>query len=358
MASDTPAFDQYARNLLNEPFSLQSSLPIKMRFFPQGSQPILLVSLHHSAGDGISWLHMLISLRKYLNGEKPPLVPLDNPSMLTGVVKKPYTTIPQQLRQSYQMISKVIQEAQGDKIITPSAQPSDFWGPVGMYPTLRARDFASLRKGSKALGYSINVLHMTAFALACSRGPAREKGNVISIAVSIDLRPYMEDKPPVFGNYVSLFYVRVPKKYWDDHREMLRVVNEQMQIWMDRFKNKEMSYPILVEKLLTLVGKKNFAWGARVARKKGQVNMSFAFSTMGNLDMVNKAGTRFKICELRSIVPQYGMFITSCSLVGKTINSISYPEAEYTTAEIGAFYDAYELALDELLALPSDQAKA
>jgi hypothetical protein len=181
---------------------------------------------------------------------------------------------------------------------------------------------------------------------------------VISIAVSIDLRPFMEDKTPVFGNYVSLFYVRVPKKYWDDHREMLRVVNEQMQIWMDRFKNKEMSYPILVEKLLTLVGKKNFAWGARVARKKGQVNMSFAFSTMGNLDMVNKAGTRFHICELRSIVPQYGMFITSCSLGGKTINSISYPEAEYTPAEIGAFYDAYEKALDELLTLPSDQAKA
>ena len=358
MASDTPAFDQYARNLLNEPFSLQSSLPIKMRFFPQGSQPILLVSMHHSAGDGVSWIHMLMSLRKYLNGGRPPLVPLNDPSMLLGIIKKPFATIPKQLWDSYKLFTEVGREFRGDKLITPTVRQADFWGPVGLYPTFHSRDLTDIKKGSKTLGYSINVLHLTALAMACSRGPARENGNVISIAMSIDLRPYFEGKAPVFGNYVSIFPIRISRQDWDDPLAILKTVNDQMQIWIERFKNKRMSFPLLLEKLMTLVGKKYFTWGARVVRKQGKVNMSFAFSTLGSFDIVNKEGARAQICELRSIVPQYGMFVTSSSLAGRTITSISYPEAEYTRAEIEAFYLAYEQALDELLALPSDQAKA
>jgi hypothetical protein len=214
-------------------------------------------------------------------------------------------------------------------------------------------------KVSKKLGYGINTLHMAAMAMACSRGPSKDKGNVISIVVSVDLRQYMEDNQPVFGNYVSIFFVRIKKNYWDDPQEVLRVIHEQMQTWVKRYKNKEMIYPFFIEKIYTMVGKKYYAWGARLARKKGLVSMSFAFSTLGKaFEIVNRNGQRAQICELRSIVPQYGLFMTSIAFDESTCNSISYPEAEYTHDEIVAFYHEYEKALDELLALPSDQAKA
>jgi NRPS condensation-like uncharacterized protein len=351
MASDTREFEDYARNFLNESFSLQQGLPLKMRYFSHGPQPILLVSMHHTAGDGVSWINMLMSLRKYLNGERPPFVPLDNPSMLWGVVKKPFWTIPKQLWQSYKLYTEIGKEYRGDKLITPTTKSADYWGPVGLYPTFHSRDFAAVKKLSKALGYSINVLQLTALAMACSRGPARESGNTISIAMSIDLRPYFEEKAPLFGNYVSLFPVRIPKKAWDDPMAMLKTVDDQMKIWIERFKNKQLSFPILLEKMMTVVGKKYYAWGARIVRKQGKLNMSFAFSTLGSFDIVNKEGTRAQICELRSIVPQYGVFVTSSSLSGRTITSISYPEAEYSRAEIEVFYQAYEKAMDELLAL-------
>ena len=344
-------FVTFRRNLLNEPFSLEQGLPLKMRYFPDDPQPVLFVSMHHMITDGLGWFHMEHSLLKYLNGEKPPLVPLDSPNMLPALIKKPYSTLPRQIYNSYKIYRKALQETKGEVIVTPSSRPVDFWGPVGMLQRFVSLDLKSLKKVSKALGYSINTMHLAALTMASIRGPGRDTGNTVCIVMSVDLRPFFEDKPPVFGNYTGIFTVRVPKRCWDDPKEIMRVIQEQMGKGMDSFKNKEIIFPWLIDKLFTVIGKKFYAWGARWVRKKGLVSMTFAFSTFSNIDIINSHGTKAQVSETMSLVPQYGLFVTSASLEGRTYIDISYPEAEYTHEEIEAFYNRYEQALGEILAL-------
>jgi NRPS condensation-like uncharacterized protein len=347
---DSTEYIEFRRNLINEPFSPQG-LPLKIRYLPDDKKPILFVSLHHMICDGMGWFHMENSLLKYLNGERPPILPLDSPNMLPGFIHKPYYTIPWQIYHSYRTIKKLVKEVEGTYIISPTNRPADFLGPTGMYQHFISHDLTALKKKSKNLGCGINTLHLTALSMACSRGPGRDKGDVIGINFSIDIRPFFDDKPPIFGNYVALFMIRVHKRYWDDPMGMMRVIQAQMDKWIGHFKKKELLLLFLIDKLYTFAGRKYYAWGVRWMKKKGLIPMTFAFSTLGSLDSLNSHGTMAQVCETLSIVPQHGLFVTSCSLEGMTNTNISYPEAEYSYEEAEAFFRAYDHALGEILAL-------
>jgi len=81
---------QYRSELLNESFPLEQAIPIKIRYLPDDPMPVLLISIHHVACDGMSWIHMVGSLICYLNGKTPPFVPLDNPSVIPALLIRPF----------------------------------------------------------------------------------------------------------------------------------------------------------------------------------------------------------------------------------------------------------------------------
>lgn len=351
MQYNSKEYIEYRRNLINEPFSLEQGLPIKIRYIPDDPTPVLLLSMHHIACDGVGWFHMENSLLKYLNGKHPPEIPIDNPSLLPALLNKPYYTAPMQLYRSFKIFRDSQRKNKGHVIIPASSRPTDFFGPVGVHQHFLTHDLKKLKSKSKEIGYSINVLHLTALTMALSRGPGKDKGNVVGIMVSMDLRTNFEEKKPVFGNYVVEFMVRTPKKYWDNPKEILHTIDEQLKLNMQRVKNKEIVFPLFVDKLFTLVGKKNYARGARQVKKKGLLQTSCAFSTLGNIDFINSHGTKAQVCETMSIVPQHCLFVTSSSLDGKTNTNVSYPEDEFAHDDILEFIKRYEQAMGELLTL-------
>ena len=348
---DTAEFISYRRDLLNEPFSLQEGLPIKIRYLPDDPQPILFLAFHHMIADGRSWFHLENSLLRYLNGDKPPENPLDSPNMLPALVKKPYSTLPAQIYTSYRLFKKDIQKYKGQNMITASSRPADFFSPADAEFYILPFELARVKAKGKELDAGVNILLLAAFARTISRGPGRDTGDAIGIAIPIDLRPYYDEKPPVFGNFISMFWVRIHRTYWDNPRAMIKEIKAQMYEYINRYKNKEMIVPNLIEKLCTLVGKKNYVRAARIARKRGFLPMTCSYAAMGNIDHINSSGTKARICETMSMVPHFALFMVTMSLEDRILTGLSYPEAEFTREEINAFIQNYNLALAELLAL-------
>jgi NRPS condensation-like uncharacterized protein len=347
---DTNEYRAYRRDLLNDPFALQQGLAIKIRYLPDAPQPILLISLHHMVGDGMSWFHLENSLLKYLNGQKPQQLPLDKPNMLPGLLKKPYYTFPLQVWRSYQLLKADARDSRGQKMICASSRPVNFFSPADARLHILPFDLERIRTKGKELDVGINILLLAALVLTVSRGPGRDQGDVIGVAIPIDLRPNYEC-PPVFGNFVATFWVRIHRRYWDDPIAMIRETKRQMYLYINRYKNKEMITPNLIDKLLTIGGKKLFALGARMAKRKGLLPMTCSYSAIGNIDSVNSYGTRARVCETMSMVPHLAIFMVTLSLGGKLFAGFTYPEAEFDHAEIDGFIKSYDKALEDILNL-------
>jgi NRPS condensation-like uncharacterized protein len=347
---DTDEYRAYRRDLLNEPFALQQELPIKMRYLPDDPQPVLLLSLHHMVGDGMSWLHLENSLLKYLNGQKPPQLPLDNPNMLPALLKKPYYTFPLQVWRSYQLLNADAQESKGRKMISASTRPANVFGPADAYLHILPFDLERIRNKGKEMDVGINILLLAALVLTVSRGQVRDQGDVIGVAIPVDLRPYYEC-PPIFGNFVVNFWVRINRSYWDDPYAMIMEIRRQMRLGVNRYKNKEMITLNLFEKLNIAFGKKVFAFGARLAKRKGLIPMTCGYSSIGNIDSVNSYGTRARVCETMSMVPHHTFAMVTMSLEGKLFAGFSYPEAEFDHNEIDCFIQAYDKTLEHIMNL-------
>ena len=347
---DSEEYIDYRRALLNEPFSLQCGLPLKIRYLPDDPQPMLLLSLHHMAGDGMSWLHLMDSLLRYLNNDKPPQLPLDDPNMLPALVKRPHFTLPAQIRRSFQLFKEDIRKAEGLKMIPASSRPADFFSPAEARMHILPFDIDRIMAKCKELNVGVNILLLSALALAVSRGPGRDQGDMIGIAIPTDLRPYY-DKPPIFGNFVSTFWVRIHRRNWSNPKAMLNEVKTQMYARINRYKNKEMIAQFLIEKLSTLAGKKLYSLGARIAKRKGLLPMTCSYSAIGNIDSINSYGSRARICEAMCMFPHFAIIMITINLEGKIFAGLSYPEAEFTRDEINAFIQSYNQALAELLEL-------
>ncbi|MBN1187525.1 MAG: hypothetical protein JXB49_34935 [Bacteroidales bacterium] len=347
---ESEEFVDYRRNLLNEPFSLQQGLPIKIHYIPDDPKPVLLLSIHHMICDGISWYHLGNSLLSYLNGNKPPSVPLESHSQLPALLRKPYYGIPIKIYKSFIQLREDMRMNKGLKVISASSRPVDFFGPSDMSIHLLSYDFNSVKMKAKELNvFSVNVLMITALAMAISQGPGKDNGDVIAIPFSIDLRQFFDKQPPVFGNYVSTFWLRIHKKYLDNPKQILEVVKTQFYQNIKRFKDNTMLVPMTFEKFQTLVGTKYYALGAKIAFKKGLISMSCNFSTLGSLDMFNSHGTRAKVCECMSGCPQHGLFMFYATIDNKFFIGFTYPEAEFTRKEIDHLIKLYEIALGQLL---------
>lgn len=347
---NSPEYLEYRKNLMNEPFSLQQGLPIKIRYIPDDYQPVLLFSIHHMVCDGKSIFHLLNSMLSYMNGKKPPYVPLDNPSQLPALVQKPFYKIPGQILRSYTLLRHDLIKNKGQKIIPASSKPADFFGPANLNHYTLPYDVDTVKAKARKLGFlSINVFLLAALAIVLGKGPGKDRGDIIGIPFSIDLRPFFTGNPPVFGNFVSNFWFRIHKKYWNNPKEMLNEIRKQFHENIRRYKHKEMIVPMTMEKLNTFVGRKYFTMGARIALKKGLLPITCDFSTLGNLDQLNSHGPFAQLADFIVGFPQHGLFLFYITIDNTFYISFTYPEAEFSKVEIDTFFQSFSDTLGQLL---------
>ena len=350
LTCDSEEFLEYRRALLNESFSLEQGLPIKVRYLPDDPNPVLYLSIHHIVCDGMSLIHILNSLLSYLNGENPPMVPLDDPSLLPAIAWKPYKTLLKQVVRSFRLCREDERKRSG-VTINPSIHPEVFFGPVDMHQQILSIGYDDIKTTSKKLRCNYTVLVLAALSIAIIRKPGRKQGRVVRINHGVNMRPYYDGKPPVFGNYAEVVPLVVDCKYEREPVQLINEIKDQLKHVTHRLKNKELLFPFLGEKLLSMLGKKYYTMFIRWAKPKrlGLLNMSFAFTSGGIGDNLNSHGTKAQVCEALSIVPQHGLFITM-SIIDKRVNiNISFPEAEFTRSEIVGFTRSFEYELGEII---------
>ena len=242
-------------------------------------------------------------------------------------------------------------EAQKGTFIPATNRPIDFFGPVDIYYHTLCYDLELIKSKSKKLGVSITTLLLVAISHSLSKGPGRDTGNMIGIIISADLRPFFEGQTPVIGNYVTGFMVVISREYWDNPKQMLEEINFQMTKHIDRIKQKQASLPLLFHKLFTLVGKKNYARGVRIMKKKGILTKTCSLANLGNVDILNSYGPKAQLCEFDASGPSHGLFIAMNTLEGKIHMSFTFQEAEFTREEIKKTIQGFERSLGKLLKL-------
>lgn len=342
---------EYRRTILNDSFSLEQGLPIKIRYLPDDPNPILYLSIQHVVGDGMSLIHIVNSLLLYLNGNKPPVVPLDDPNLLPTMAKRPYKTLFQQTARSFKVFREDLRK-RNFVTINPSLRPSDYFGPVDMHQHVLSFSYTDIKSKSKSLRCSYTVLILAAFSMAiCRRQKKDRRGSIVWVNFGVNLRPFYEGKHPVFGNYALQIPLIAHNKHMGNPHQMINEIKEQAKLITSRLKGKEYLFPMLLEKLLTMGGKKYFAMFFRMAKPKGLMPMSYAFTSGGILDKLNSHGTKAQVCSVSSIVPQHGLFFTIAIIDGKINTNISFPEAEYTRDDILDLIQSFEHELGNLLEL-------
>ena len=342
---DSEQYRNLRRDMLNEPFSLEMCFPIRFCYLPDDPRPVLLISLHHIAGDGMSWYHFTNSLLAFLNGKNVSEVPMDDPDVTQALIDDSFYKIPFQFFKSCKRFAIDIIRSKGEKIIRPSSKPADFYGPVNSYYHIINYDIPLILSKSRELGCSVTVLFMASLARAIIKKTDKKKGNVIGMLVSFDLRPYFNKNKPILGNFVRAFMIKIHEKYFNEPLEIIEQIKKQLKEFQNQIKSKEILVPWILDCLYMLMGKKQYSRAISTARKKGLYPITCQVSNLGNLDSLNTHGESAKLCEAIATVPVYGMFMTITGLDGKFISNFSYPEAEFSEAEIIDYVNCFEKEL-------------
>lgn len=346
---DSKEYINFRRNLLNESFTLQHSLPIKIRYLPE--ENILFIALHHTTCDGSSWLHMTSSILAYLNEKETTPIPMDNPSMAPGIFKTPYITAPRQLYDSWLLHKTDKKRTRKDKVINPSQNKVDFIGYSSMHQKFLKYNLSDLKPKTKELGYSLNVYMLTCIARTFFNFYNETKGDTVAIRLSYDLRPYFEKDKPIFGNYVTTSVLRAYRKDMGTPELMMKDFQDQLSEAIDRLKRKKLSYPWLIDKTFTLLGKKFFSRAILMAKKKSSSQPTIHFSALGQADWINESGEAAKIKDVLATVPTFGLFMTLLNIDGVFNINISYPSSEFSQDTITGIIDAFDNELGLLLTI-------
>lgn len=348
----TREYLEYRRALLNEPFTLRQGLPLKMRYLPDGPEPVFLISFHHTTCDGGGWKYIINSLLSCLNGQAPGSVQLDNPSLSPTLFVKSKFKVPFQIFRSYRLMRKTIRNTKEDQIVNPSKAPVDYFGPANMHQFVLTHDVDVLLAKARELGSTVTALLLAALTNAICQRAKGEEGDVIGLFLSMDLRPYFDEKPtPVVGNFAITHMIRTSRSEWDNDAKLINEINVQINQTKRRLREKAFVAPMLISRLQTLVGRKNFSRGGRIAKKMGLIPMSGALSNLGNLDEFNSHGVKAQLSEAISIAPHHGIFLLTSTLGGRINTCITYPEAEYSLEEIKSVITSVDASLGRFLTL-------
>jgi hypothetical protein len=347
----TEEFARYRRELMNEPSLLENRLGIKFHFLPDDPNPDLMVSLNHVIGDGMSQIMIINSLMEYLNGKRPALLPLDNPSMKPVVLEKNPLKIPLQLLKSYILQKKDSKKNKEDKIIELTKSPADFFNTVNAYNRPFSFGLKPIQLKAKELGFSVYILTSTALALSILRHTSEDRGNTVGITISFDMRPYFGETRPVIGNYLKATVLRARRKYFDKPLELMKDLQAQMEAYRMRLERKEILFPWMMEELQKVAGRKMCAQFVRGAKRSKLFRVTCQFTTLGKMDFLNAHGEKAQLCQLIPGTAHFNPFIGMGPLEGVLQSFCSYQESDYTPDDMKAIYVNFENELQRLMDL-------
>lgn len=351
---DSEAYFTSRRDLLNESFRLLDTFPVKICYFPDDPNPMLLISIHHMNCDGLSFHHLINSLMLYLNGKTPPLIPLEDSSLWSAIAKKPSYKLPGQLYQNFKQVKKEITLAKDLSVCHATHTPSPSFGKVNVFQHALSVDLNLVKIKSKDLGYSLTVLLFTALTLTLTKIGDKKSGNTIGLNHALNIRPFFDGKQPVFGNYAVVDIIAIHEKFWNDTKKLMEEIHRQLSRNINRLRNKQMLYNHMFNSIMTrCIGKNKFVKFIKNNKKNNHrliPGTCFA-STGGNLDKFNSYGTKAQISEFIDMTAINHLFIAITSLEGKINVNSTYPESEFTRKEISNMFISFEEELDGLLSL-------
>ncbi len=347
----TEEFDRYRHDVLNEPSLLENRLGIQFHFLPDDPNPDLIVSLNHVIGDGMSQMMVINSLLEYLNGKRPALLPLDNPSMKPVLLDKNPLKIPLQLLKSYILQRKDSKKNKEDKIIEMTKSPADFFTTVNAYNMPFRFGIKPIQSKAKELGFNVFILTSAALALSFLRHTSEDRGDTVGINASFDLRPYFGETRPVIGNYLRATMLRAHRKYFDKPLELMKDLQAQMDAYRIRLEKKEILFTWMMEELQKVAGRKMCAQFLRGAKRNKLFRVTCQFTTIGRLDFLNAHGENAQLCGYVPATAHFGLFLGMSPLDGVLQSFCGCQESDYTPDEIKAIYANFEDELQRLMDL-------
>ncbi len=346
----TEEYYTYRRNLYNESFSLMQGLPIKIRYLPDDSMPVLLLSVHHMITDGTGYRKLLDSLMAYLNGKKSSLMLPENTSLMPALLESGLLKIPKQLYRSFNNTMEKIRNEKKGTIISPTSETSSFFGPSNIYTQTLPYDLGLIKTKSKELDCTITVLLLAALTLSFCRQKKKEEGNIIAINIQIDLRRSINGKKPVLGNYVYSAPIKIHRSLSLNYTELIEEIKKELNQHLSEIDDKKIIFPILIRNVMQrIAGKKLFTKSLIESKKKGLFPTTAIFSNFGNFDRLNEHGDRAKLCEVNATAPCYGLLLVFSSMDDRITAAFSYQEAEFEHIEIKKIVKSFEKVVGELL---------
>jgi NRPS condensation-like uncharacterized protein len=347
---ESPEYGGYRNMLLNEPYSLTSGLPLRISFLPDDPEQVLLLSVHHLVCDGIGWVHMVEALMAILNGESPPAVPLENPSLTNAIIEKPFYRFPFQLMRSYIKFRENARERKNDKVFVPDAyKASDTFDQCRMQQKYLSIDLQALKKKAKELDCTITVLTFAALARAMQKWGGRGSSNSMYIYFLIDLRPYFNSRRPIYGNFVSSGRIRILVKSLGDDNVLIREIKKELDRNLSNIRNMNLLYPFLLNKISTFMGVGLYKYLTRYLKRKGKLTPALIVSNLGNLDRLNSHGSHALLGEALATISTIGIFFTMSSMKDRMSLNISYPCHEYLDSSIEEYVRLIEVSLEEII---------
>ena len=348
---ESDSFMHRRRNFLNRGFDLERELPLRAVFFPDHESPTLLLSLHHITCDGMGWRHLVDTLMAFLNGKTVMPLPVEDNRIYSSFLEKPISRVPRQLFRSWKNNREnVSRNRQGKPFIYPLKNWCPVFGPTDMHEQDLSLGLDVLKGASRRYDCTITVLLMAALALTMEELDSSDRGgDTAHIHFLIDLRPFMKQPAPVFGNYIISGLVRAHNAIFSDYRALVNTVKEQLRYNLAQAEKKNIIMPILINALIKVVGRRLSVRIAHIIEKKGLLSFTYVFSNMGNLGALNRHGSGAVLLGANATVSQQGIFfVTSC--IGNTMNMVfSYPEREVSRKEIQYLINVFEKHLKTIV---------
>jgi hypothetical protein len=132
--------------------------------------------------------------------------------------------------------------------------------------------------------------------------------------------------------------LRAHRKHFDHPKEMMKDLQEQMNVFRKHLENKEILFPWMIEELQKFIGRKNFARIIKGSKRKEIMRMTCHHSTVGSMDFLNAHGDKAHLCGYYTATAHHALFFGLSTLDGEIQSFFTYPEAEHTVDDIRKLY--------------------
>jgi len=278
-------------------------------------------------------------------------VPLGTPGLAPVILERPFYRLPFQMARSLWIFLSEKWDARHRTVMCSSKKPADFFSPCDVTQHILPFDLEDIKTKTRDLDCSMTVLVLTALSISLSRSHERQAGETLTISIPVDLRPFFAEDAPVFGNFSNSCIIRIRRDLASEPQTLLQEVKRQLEKSIRSIEQKSLLFPKLIEKLFTLIGKKNFSRGLRMGKRKRLISLTCAVSNLGSLDRLNTHGVKSQVCEAINAFSTHGLLMVVSGIDKKIMINFSYPEAEFSRQEILTLIRLFEKEFGNLLTI-------